>query len=268
MSPTASTKPGQLHSLHWLVPAKRTARRPIPRISTTQRHKPRTRHPLAGPRLGTGSPPSAIPDGRLEACCEAVRCRLGCKTKSAAAPIAGMFAFGLRQGELCSDATGQVGTPAGPWSRPLARVWRRWESEAPILRGKRERIGGGSGSVYGSRSTLHLGRDWTDEGKGRSVTPHKFIFKWESSTLKERSSSQEHFLDLCRILGEPTPAESGLSGDVLLRAGSAQREKPTAGTMSAMTTPPNGSCQRTFRTSAQTGGVRVGVTDGLRSRLH
>ena len=47
-----------------------------------------------------------------------------------------------------------------------------------------------------------------------SVTPHEFISKWRSSTLKERSASQEHFLDLCRMLGEPTPAEADPSGDV------------------------------------------------------
>ncbi len=46
------------------------------------------------------------------------------------------------------------------------------------------------------------------------MTPHDFISKWRSSVLKERSASQEHFLDLCRMLGEPTPAEADPSGDV------------------------------------------------------
>ncbi|MBV5308875.1 DNA methyltransferase [Chromatium okenii] len=39
------------------------------------------------------------------------------------------------------------------------------------------------------------------------MTPEKFIAKWQASTLKERSGSQEHFIDLCRLLNEPTPAE-------------------------------------------------------------
>ena len=39
------------------------------------------------------------------------------------------------------------------------------------------------------------------------MTPAAFIAKWRASTLKERSASQEHFLDLCRLLDEPTPAD-------------------------------------------------------------
>ena len=46
----------------------------------------------------------------------------------------------------------------------------------------------------------------------RSVTPAAFIAKWRASELKERSGSQEHFIDLCRLLGEPTPAEADPSG--------------------------------------------------------
>ena len=40
------------------------------------------------------------------------------------------------------------------------------------------------------------------------MTPHAFIAKWRDATLKERSAAQEHFLDLCRLLDEPTPAEA------------------------------------------------------------
>ncbi len=45
------------------------------------------------------------------------------------------------------------------------------------------------------------------------MTPGAFIAKWRSSTLKERSASQEHFIDLCRLLGEPTPAEADPAGE-------------------------------------------------------
>ena len=45
------------------------------------------------------------------------------------------------------------------------------------------------------------------------MTPHEFINKWRASELKERSGSQEHFLDLCRLLGEATPAEVDPSGE-------------------------------------------------------
>ena len=40
----------------------------------------------------------------------------------------------------------------------------------------------------------------------------EFIGKWRASELKERSAAQEHFIDLCRLLGEPTPAEDDPSG--------------------------------------------------------
>ena len=45
------------------------------------------------------------------------------------------------------------------------------------------------------------------------MTPHEFIAKWRASELKESSASQEHFIDLCRLLGEPTPAEADPTGD-------------------------------------------------------
>lgn len=44
-------------------------------------------------------------------------------------------------------------------------------------------------------------------------TPTEFIAKWKASTLKERSASQEHFLDLCRLIGHSTPAESDPTGE-------------------------------------------------------
>jgi type II restriction/modification system DNA methylase subunit YeeA len=44
-------------------------------------------------------------------------------------------------------------------------------------------------------------------------TPNEFITKWKASTLKERSASQEHFLDICRLIGHPTPAQSDPIGE-------------------------------------------------------
>ena len=46
-----------------------------------------------------------------------------------------------------------------------------------------------------------------------STEPSAFIAKWRASELKERSAAQEHFIDLCRLLGEPTPAEADPTGD-------------------------------------------------------
>ena len=45
------------------------------------------------------------------------------------------------------------------------------------------------------------------------MIPGEFIAKWHASELKERSAAQEHFIDLCRLLGEPTPAEADPKGD-------------------------------------------------------
>ena len=45
-----------------------------------------------------------------------------------------------------------------------------------------------------------------------AMTPCEFIAKWHAAELKERSAAQEHFIDLCRLLGEPTPAEADPTG--------------------------------------------------------
>lgn len=45
------------------------------------------------------------------------------------------------------------------------------------------------------------------------MTPAQFIAKWSDATLRERQGSQEHFLDLCRLLGQPTPAEDDPHGE-------------------------------------------------------
>jgi type II restriction/modification system DNA methylase subunit YeeA len=45
------------------------------------------------------------------------------------------------------------------------------------------------------------------------MTPTEFTAKWGNSRLRERQGSQEHFVDLCRLLGEPTPAEDDAVGE-------------------------------------------------------
>ena len=44
------------------------------------------------------------------------------------------------------------------------------------------------------------------------MTPQDFIHKWRPSQLRERQASQEHFIDLCRLLDEPTPADVDSEG--------------------------------------------------------
>ena len=45
------------------------------------------------------------------------------------------------------------------------------------------------------------------------MTPRTFINKWSASKLKESSASQEHFIDLCRLLELPTPVEADPEGE-------------------------------------------------------
>lgn len=45
------------------------------------------------------------------------------------------------------------------------------------------------------------------------MTPKQFIRKWTAANLSERSAAQQHFLDLCALLGEPTPADVDPDGD-------------------------------------------------------
>jgi hypothetical protein len=39
------------------------------------------------------------------------------------------------------------------------------------------------------------------------LTPAQLIAKWSRADLSERAASQEHFIDVCPMLGQPTPAE-------------------------------------------------------------
>jgi len=41
---------------------------------------------------------------------------------------------------------------------------------------------------------------------------HQFIEKWSRADRTERQAAQEHFIDLCRVLGEPTPNEAADPG--------------------------------------------------------
>ena len=44
------------------------------------------------------------------------------------------------------------------------------------------------------------------------MTPHEFIAKWQRASLSERSACQQHFCDLCDLLGQPKPAEADPEG--------------------------------------------------------
>jgi hypothetical protein len=46
-----------------------------------------------------------------------------------------------------------------------------------------------------------------------TMTPSVFAAKWKASASTEKAASQEHFIDLCRMLGEPTPNEADPTGE-------------------------------------------------------
>ena len=71
------------------------------------------------------------------------------------------------------------------------------------------------------------------------MTPHEFIAKWRASELKERSALQEHFIDLCRLLGEPTPAEADPTGEAYCFERGAPKDTGGDGRLQ----PTSGACQ-------------------------
>jgi hypothetical protein len=51
------------------------------------------------------------------------------------------------------------------------------------------------------------------------MTPAEFITKWQASTRNERAACQEHFIDLCRLLDEPTPNSDATGDDYAFEKG-------------------------------------------------
>ena len=43
--------------------------------------------------------------------------------------------------------------------------------------------------------------------------PSEFAAKWRGVTTGERASAQSHFLDLCRVLGQPGPTDADPTGE-------------------------------------------------------
>src|SRR5690348_13630677 len=45
------------------------------------------------------------------------------------------------------------------------------------------------------------------------LTPEEFVAKWSKAQLSERAASHEHFIDLCNLLDQPTPASADGAGE-------------------------------------------------------
>src|SRR5687768_1154939 len=59
---------------------------------------------------------------------------------------------------------------------------------------------------FGPRSSPTIAANSSASTDGQAMTPQEFIAKWRAVTLSERSACQQHFLDLCELLGQPKPA--------------------------------------------------------------
>ena len=61
------------------------------------------------------------------------------------------------------------------------------------------------------------------------MTPDQFAKKWGRAQLKEQAGSQEHFLDICRLVGESTPADADPNGEFFTFEKSLKKESGATG---------------------------------------
>lgn len=75
--------------------------------------------------------------------------------------------------------------------------------------------GAGCRGATGGLPSLPAMRERGSTGVLQSArrTPAEFVRKWTATTRTERAAAPEHFIDLCRMLGEKTPNEADPSGD-------------------------------------------------------
>jgi hypothetical protein len=87
------------------------------------------------------------------------------------------------------------------------------EGRAPPAR----RGGAGAKTLATGRAYVTMDAMPAQDHAGK-MTPAQFVAKWSPVKLPERAASQEHFIDLCRLLGQPTPAEQDATGAAACRA--------------------------------------------------
>ena len=61
------------------------------------------------------------------------------------------------------------------------------------------------------------------------LTPEQFAKKWGRAQLREQAGSQEHFIDICRLVGESTPAEADPKGEFFTFEKSLKKESGATG---------------------------------------
>ena len=127
-----------------------------------------------------------------------------------------------------------------PGRRPAVRR-HRVEARLLVVRAPGTRLGPSVSTWQNTRTMATL---------SAPMTPYQFINKWQGAALKERSGSQEHFLDLCRLLDEPTPAEADPSGATYcFERGRGRTPAATAGLTSGSGTTSRGNTRGDGRTS-------------------
>jgi len=58
-----------------------------------------------------------------------------------------------------------------------------------------------------------------------TLSPQEFVAKWRKATLKESAAAQEHFIDLCHLVGHPTPAEADPTGQAFTFEAGASKQR-------------------------------------------
>ena len=58
-----------------------------------------------------------------------------------------------------------------------------------------------------------------------TLSPQEFVAKWRKTTLKESAAAQEHFIDLCHLVGHPTPAEEDPTGQIFTFEAGATKQR-------------------------------------------
>ena len=58
-----------------------------------------------------------------------------------------------------------------------------------------------------------------------TLSPQEFVAKWRKATLKESAAAQEHFIDLCHLVGHPTPAEADPTGQTFTFEAGASKQR-------------------------------------------
>jgi len=81
------------------------------------------------------------------------------------------------------------------------------------------------------------------------MTPEALIDKWSRADRTERQAAQEHFGDLCRVLGEPTPNEAAEPDGYTFEKGATCADCSGARTREA---PPR-SCSKTKKAASEGG---------------